>query len=78
MRKNCVKLTELELNIKLKQAFDSGVEHGIMREREASKTRFDYQRIELCHKLINSIGQTQQQFADMLHEDGLLGRLLKQ
>jgi len=46
---------------------------GAAEEREKLAER----RFELATKLINSIGQTQQQFADMLKPDGVIAKLLE-
>ena len=76
-KKKYIKLTQEQLQdqiaIASNIAYNRGMEDGVKKE----SSRVQFQRIELVYKLINSIGQSQAQFASMLHEDGVIAKLLR-
>ena len=76
------KLTRKELeNNAFLEGFSNGQRAGIERGKTIGaleeRKRMDIERYNTAIKLINSIGQTMQQFAQLLHEDGVIGKLLK-
>lgn len=72
-----VRRTLEEDNALLDSYYQKGIAEGKAAASKELRNGIYFQQIEAATKLINSIGQTQAQFASMLHEDGVLSKLLR-